>query len=98
MSILMGVFAEELDRLNRQEAAFEKSRSELPKGYISKKIIKGKEYYYLQCKENGKVVSQYIAADKLQEVEEQVKRRKQLDEALRRVRADQKKLKKVLGV
>jgi len=97
MSILMGVLAEELDRLNRQEVAFENSLSELPKGYISKKIIKGKEYFYLQHKENGKVVSKYISADHLQAVEEQVKRRKQLDEALRRVRSDQKRLRKVLG-
>lgn len=96
MSILMGIFEEELDRLNRQEIAYEKSRSELPKGYVSRKRIKGKEYCYLQRKENGKVVSEYIPAERLQEVEEQVKRRKQLDEALRRIRADQKRLKRVL--
>lgn len=97
MSILMGVLAEEMDRLNRQEVAFENSRAELPKGYISRKNIKGREYFYLQHKENGKVVSKYIPADKLPEIEEQVKRRKQLDAALQRVRADKKRLRKVLG-
>lgn len=97
MSVLMGVLAEEMDRLNRQEVAFENSRSSLPKGYISKKVIKGKEYFYLQHKENGKVVSKYISAENLPEVEEQVKRRKQLDAALQRVRADKKRLRKVLG-
>lgn len=39
MSILMEVLEEELDRLNRQEQSYENALSDLPKGYISKKII-----------------------------------------------------------
>jgi len=98
MSILMEVLEEELERLDRQEAAYERELQELPKGYISKKIIQGKEYYYLQRKEGGKVVSKYISAESFPAVDAQVKKRKQLDASLRRVRADQKKLRKALGV
>ena len=34
----------------------------LPAGYISKKMIHGKERFYLQWMENGKLKSRYIKA------------------------------------
>ena len=97
MSILMEVLQEELDRLDRQQAAYEAKLLALPKGYISKKNIRGKVYFYLQRKEGGKVVSKYISAENLHVVEEQVKLRKQLEASLRRVKLDRKKLRKALG-
>lgn len=97
MSILMEVLAEELDRLDRQEASYKKALLEVPKGYISRKTIKGRVYHYLQHKENGKVVGEYIRAADLPAVEAQVHRRQQLEASLRRVKADREKLRKILG-
>lgn len=97
MSVLMGVLQEELDRLDRERAVYEEQLQLLPKGYISKKKISGKEYYYLQRREDGKIVSKYIAAEDLPKIEVQVKRRKRLEAALRRIRDDQRKLRKVLS-
>ena len=37
--------------------------AQLPAGYISKKIIRGKVQYYLQWKENGKLKSKYVRGD-----------------------------------
>ena len=54
----------------------------LPKGYISKKIIHEKEYFYLQYKENGKIVSKYIRANDLPSLEEQLNRRKEIEEEI----------------
>lgn len=96
MSILMEVFAEELDRLNRQEVVYRRAMQELPKGYISRKRIKEKEYFYLQRRENGKIVSQYVSADELPGLEAQIARRKGLEDALRRVKEDRKRLERVL--
>ena len=96
MSILMGVLKEELERLEQQEVIYVRDLQELPKGYVSKKKIAGKEYCYLQHRSGGKVISKYIAAEDLPKVEAQVKRRKQLEASLRRVHEDQKKLRKVL--
>ena len=97
MSILMEVLQEELDRLSRQQSAYEADLLELPKDYISKKYIRGKESYYLQHREGSKIVCKYISAAKLPEVEALVKRRQQLEASIRRVKQDQKKLRKVLG-
>lgn len=96
MSILMGVLKEELDRLDRQQGAYERDLKELPKGYISKKNIRGKVCYYLQHRDGSKVVSKYISANDLPVLEAQVARRKQLEASLRRVREDRKQLRKVL--
>ena len=38
----------------------------LPQGYISKKTIKGKQYFYLQNRVNDKVVSKYIKEDDIE--------------------------------
>lgn len=97
MSFLMGVFEEELDRLEREKAVYEEQLQLLPKGYISKKNIRGKVSYYLQHREGDKIISKWISAEELPKVEAQVKRRKRLEDALRRIREDQKKLRKVLS-
>lgn len=96
MSVLMSVLQEELDRLERQQAAYEADLQELPKGYISKKNIRGKMSYYWQYRDGAKIVSQYIPAEEVPGLEEQVRRRKQLEASLRRVKEDRKKLRRVL--
>ena len=46
-----------------QIAALEKELSTCSNGYISRKVINGKERFYLQWTENGKLKSRYIKAD-----------------------------------
>lgn len=96
MSILMSVLQEELDRLDRQQAVYENELKEIPKGYVSKKNIRGKVSYYWQYRDGEKVVSEYISSEELPVREAQVLRRKQLQASLKRVKEDQKKLRKVL--
>ena len=96
MSILMNVLQEEMERLERQQAVYERDLQALPKGYISRKNISGKEYFYLQYRAGKKIVGRYISAKELPEVERQVNRRLQLEASLRRVREDQEKLRKVV--
>ena len=61
----------------------EKRIAELPTGYISKKNINGKERYYLQWRENGKVQSKYIKDTELDMIQEQVEERKRLQAQLK---------------
>ena len=64
----------------------------LPKGYISKKIIHEKEYFYLQYKENGKIVSKYIRANDLPSLEEQLNKRKEIEEEIQALLKKEKNL------
>lgn len=56
---------------------------QLPSGYISKKTIYGKEQYYRQWRDNGKLMSKYISADDVELVREQIEERKALEEELK---------------
>lgn len=55
----------------------------LPIGYISRKKISGKEYFYRQWAEDGKTKSQYIKKKDLELVRSQIARRKELQEILK---------------
>ena len=49
----------------------------LPTGYISRKLIRGKERFYLQWTENGKMKSKYIKDAEYAEIAAQVEKRKE---------------------
>ena len=55
---------------------------ELPVGYISKKNIHNKTRYYRQWTENGKIRSQYIKEAELEMIQDQIARRKELQQRL----------------
>ena len=54
----------------------------LPKGYISRKVIRGREAFYHQWKENGKVKSKYLKHDEVDGFREQIRRRHAIQELL----------------
>lgn len=54
----------------------------LPDGYISIKKINGKEYYYLQYSENGKLLSKYIKYSELEVIRQQLEKRKELEKLI----------------
>lgn len=65
----------------------EKELSVLPVGYLSRKVINGKERFYLQWNENGKIKSKYVKENDLSDVKEQVERRKELQTKLKELRS-----------
>jgi len=65
----------------RQQALLNELKS-LPKGYISRKVIRGRETFYLQWKENGKVKSKYLKHDEVDGFREQIRRRHAIQEIL----------------
>ena len=48
----------------------------LPTGYISKKTINGKNYYYLQSRKSGRIVSQYLKQAEVEDMIQKIKERK----------------------
>ena len=55
----------------------EEALARLPNGYISKKLISGKERFYLQWLENGKLKSKYIKAAEFDGISAQMEKKKQ---------------------
>lgn len=64
----------------------ERKIESLPNGYISAKMINGKEQFYLQWSENGKTKSQYIKKGELDKTKEEVALRKKLREELKQLK------------
>ena len=57
--------------------------SQLPKGNITYKSIRGKKYAYLQWTENGKQRSRRVKDDEMQELSEKIEARKALEKNLK---------------
>ena len=68
--------------LLEKKARLQKDLSVLPQGYISKKNINGKTYYYLQNRVSGKMIGEYLKKDEVEGVSEQIRLRKQYEAEL----------------
>lgn len=55
MGVIKGVLREELGNSLRMQKGYEQEIKKLPKGSLVKKSIKGRDYYYLIMREEGKV-------------------------------------------
>jgi hypothetical protein len=96
VSLLNDVMREEHERALRVKNAIQTELVKLPKGYISKKQIHGKSAYYLQWREKDKVKGRYIPIAELPAIKKQVDRRKQLEQSIRAVSQNIKRIEKVL--
>ena len=58
--IIKSVLKEELANSCRMKLRYEQDLAKLPRGSLVRRIIKGREYYYLVYREEGKVKSDYM--------------------------------------
>ncbi len=81
MDIMKGLAREELENSVRIRDSYKRALSKLPKGSLSRKIIKGNEYYYLSHRDkSGKVQSRYLGklSDvQLKRYQEKIRRRRE---------------------
>lgn len=71
-----------MEDINIQISDLESQIALLPVGYISKKMINGKERYYQQWTENGKIKSKYIKNEEVEEFQKKIEFRKSLQSKL----------------
>lgn len=62
---------------------YKKKRRDMIKGTLTKKTIKGKEYYYLVYREKRMVKTRYIKASELDSIKQAISERKQIEEKQR---------------
>lgn len=100
MSLLTSAVKTELERIEKMISDYEAELHDLPKGSLSKKKIGGREYYYLQYREDKKSVSQYIGNDisHIEDLQEQVDRRKHIEAMLIGLKSEYAKAQKMLEV
>lgn len=88
---------ENTDDVMREMEELEAQIGELPIGYISKKNIHGKIRYYRQWTESGKIKSQYIKEEDLEEIQGQIERRRELQQRLKELNQSLKGTRKPLS-
>lgn len=100
MAILDDVLKEEYDRLNRMESAYQKELSILgdaAKGSVRMKPINGKRYPYRQYREGDRIKSDFIPKENLSNVQSAISRRKELQDGMKRLKAEKKRLEKMIS-
>ena len=75
----------EYTKLLERKARLQKELTVLPQGYISKKNINGRTYYYLQNRVSGKMTGTYLKKDEMDRISEQIRLRKQYEAELPKV-------------
>ncbi len=73
----------DIKNIKNKTKSIERRLAELPRGYISRKVINGKERFYRQWREGSKLKSKYIKSDELEYVQAQIEERKHLEQELR---------------
>ena len=96
MDDLEAMFLAEYERLQKVKVIYQDELDNLPKGCLSRKFIGGKEYFYLQYRENGKHVSQYVPRDQEKMLREQIERRRRLKKSLQDIEQKLLKIQKVM--
>lgn len=96
MSILVEMLREEQQRALNMQAAIRQELQGLTKGYISRKVINGQPAHYLQWREGGRILSQHVPKDQLEQVTAQIARRRQLKAMEKDVQANLQRIKRAL--
>ncbi len=100
MSVLTSLLLKEQSRNEKMLSAYIGELKILPKGSIKAKKSGNKVYYYLVFRDGDKVVTRYIGKDEesLRPIREQLERRKQVEEIIKKLKAENKQIKKMEAV
>lgn len=97
MSVLEDILEEEYERSLRLSNAMQVEYDSLPKGSIRARKIKGREYYYLNYRDKDKVLSDYVPAAEVANLQAKINRRRELKEALKEQELSRKQIVRALG-
>ena len=97
MSILSEILKEEYDRLNATIFSYQELVDNLPRGSIVSKKIKGIDYSYLQWREKNKVKSIYIRKNEIDEIVDQITKRKNYELEIKKMKESKKEFDKIIG-
>lgn len=99
MSILKDVLIDEYERLKSLGEWYKQEIVSLPKGSISLKKRKNREYLYINYRKKSKVKSDYVglaSSEKAIDVANKIKQRKNHEQELKVVKQDLKELERAL--
>jgi len=96
MTILDEMLAEEYERLERGILLLREEIETLPKGYISEKKIGRGVYFYLQNRDQKKIVSRHLKKEEVETYRDLIQKRKSLAHKVKELQAEQHKIRAAL--
>jgi len=95
MSVIQSILNEEVLRLEKNIAQYNKMVLSLPKGSIFIRKIGNSFFVYRKRRENGKVVSQYLGNKKSKEAQRQIELSHEYHRICSNIKVAEKELKKL---
>jgi len=98
-TVIRGVLEEELERNERMKNRYLLELKKLPKGSIVLRKLGNQEYYYLNYRENKKVIAKYIGKKEvtdIKELQDGINKRKHLQEVIKNLKQEENEIKKAL--
>ena len=97
MNILRGILKDSKRHYQDVEKKLTKRLAKLPVGSIKKRKINNRYYYYLQRREAGKIVQEYIGKKEPKDLIQKIQEREQIKKELKKVFEALKTLKRTTG-
>lgn len=97
MTVFESVLLEEYQRPGRIIERLQNEIVKLPVGYLRKKIINGREYYYRQYRQGNKVVSEYIKKAEVDKVKKLIEIRKEDEQGIKDMKKTRRQIERALG-
>lgn len=96
MNLIISTVLQEKQRIDYMLAKYQEALAKLPKGTIFEKQVKGNTYYYLKYRDGKKIVSKYIRKKEIEELKQQIDRRRHIEAMIKSLQEEQKLAAKVL--
>ena len=88
MNMILSTITKEKARIEYMIKKYSEEYECLPKGTISEKQVGKNTYFYLKYRSGKKVISQYISKSSIDEIREQIERRKHIEAMLKSLREE----------
>ena len=79
MNMILTTISQEKKRIEYMLTKYKEEIDRLPKGSLSEKAVGERAYYYLKYRDGKKVVSQYISKSQIDEIRQQLEKRKHIE-------------------
>lgn len=96
INMILNTVLQEKCRIDFMLARYQESLSELPKGTVTEKQVKGNTYYYLKYRDGKKVISKYVGKKEVEEIRQQIDKRRHIETMIKSLLEEQKLATKIL--
>lgn len=88
MNLILATILRERQRIEYMLGRYQAELNTLPKGVLSEKRVDGRIYHYLKYRDGKKVISKYIKMDEVNDLHEQIERRRHVEAMIKSLREE----------